>query len=185
MITALGGQNSGPLQCPKCGCALIGLPPEHACPECGQAYDPHMRVIRLRRHSSVYLLMGVCGLIIVSMLGGVGAGRSADAWLLGLLVLLMLAAAWQVLAERRHSGVLIINRQGIQFDQPRITGRLISWSEFGHAEYSWISGRFRIRDPSGWTVFECRYNDLGTARVARACAKEMNRLHGAYAAGAC
>lgn len=182
MITALGGQNSGPLQCPKCGYALIGLPPEHACPECGQAYDPHIRVIQLRRHSRTWRLIGFCALVAAAL---VGSSRITTPWQLAVLILLILAAIWQLLIERRYRGTVMINRHGIQFDQPRITGRLISWSEFGHAEYSWISGRFRIRDPSGWTVFECRYNDLGTARVARACAKEMNRLHGAYAAGSC
>lgn len=176
--------------CQNCGYNLQGLPLKHSCPECGMLYDPHMVIIKLRGprerlihfvgHPSDALVILIASLLVLN-------GRYrwvSEPAMCGTCVLLVVVYALFrfcfFIARRQRPRRMILNHQGVYIDHPGLDSKRIEWSHIERAHYRWWSGRFFIRG-HGVKLFKCAHTQLGGARLARRCAREINRLVKIYA----
>jgi len=168
--------------CPRCGYDLTGLPVVHRCPECGIDYDPYMKVITLpvRRREYRQLKYGVILLLMVGHYA-YSTGVGEDVYVLfGLVIAAMLPAIYRLSTESSGWHYLIIDKGGIRVDSTALGARTIPWQSIGKAKYGWLTGKFLVYARDGTHLLTHQNNRLGSPRLARRCAAEINRLKDVY-----
>jgi hypothetical protein len=170
------------MHCPKCGYDLAGLPTAHTCPECGLAYDPLCRVVRLpcSTRARLQVIYG-CALIALALWAILRfGGKAGDASFLGLLVVLTAVAMVRATRTGGIQRLLVLNEAGVQFqDGPRASA-LVPWAELHAARVRAVHRDFRLESVDGSVLLACRIDQLGGWRAARLCAREIRDLQEAY-----
>jgi len=166
--------------CPQCDYDLAGLPEEYTCPECGFEYDIHASVIKLtarRLYYKDFTHHAIGAVLLIMLLSGV---VGASPIIAAIPVLLLLPPIYRILMSTGKPVHMALNRRGIYFDCPRMRGRFVGWADVGKAEYSWMFGRFRIRDPNGRKIISCSFKVLGSPSMARTCVSAINLCKDLY-----
>jgi hypothetical protein len=169
--------------CPCCSYDLTGLPEVHTCPECGFEYDALAMSITLRgrRAYTVNLISSAAmGLTYFGFLyprTGFTAGKATLIIFLGIALLVTLYRLWKRETVPR---LLLLSRRGLAFHPPSFDITLLPWGEITGASCSWVTGVLCITGKDGQTVLRCPYQTLGTLRIAKRCAAEINRLREGY-----
>jgi len=171
------------MKCPMCSYDLTGLPAEHTCSECGFAYDPHARVIRLGGRGRDHQILAHTAVLIVLACLALRTARLQNeiVWFLALIVACGVPAIYRLSKGAGASRLLAMNRRGFRFDHPSIDGSLRCWSGLGTVEYGWVRGKLCLKDTDGRQILKCSVHRLGGARLARRCAAEIKRLGRIYA----
>lgn len=173
------------MPCPLCDYDLTGLPAEHTCPECGFKYDRHTTAVKLAARKRHYIgLASVAGYGLFMLYLAFRVSNPGDNFLLGIILVSLMVATYHFVRAMGHPSRLVLSRAGIRFDHPELHVDVIRWEDVVEARYSWITGVFQIRGSEEEALFRCRYDRLGTPRIARRCAKEINRLRPIYLAEA-
>jgi hypothetical protein len=169
-----------------CQYDLTGLPEVHTCPECGFEYDPHAQVIRLfpqRRIYGHFVAAGTWMVPILLLRRGAFSQQDAALFLGSIAVVLLVTTFyWSRIAGSPRR--LVLNRHGVRFDHPSISGEAIPWAGLAKAEFDWVFGKLWLISPQGTTLHEVPYRKLGSTRLSRRCADEINRLAALYAQAA-
>jgi len=169
--------------CPRCSYELTGLPAVHTCPECGFEYDSLSTSITLRGRR-VYLedliksvVVGVAVFGPWSVRSGPAVEKEIVVVFLGIVVSSALYGLWK---REGLPCLLLLNRRGLTFHPPSFGMTLLSWGEIRRARCSWVTGALCIIGHDGQTLLRCPYRTLGTLRIAKRCAAEINRLREGY-----
>ena len=158
-----------------CRYDLTGLPEVHTCPECGFENDPHARVIRLFPQRRIYGHFVAVGIWILLIMRGALSQYTAAVVLSSIAVVLLVTTFyWSRIAGSPRR--LVLNRHGVRFDHPSISGEAIPWAGLAKAEFDWVFGKLWLISPEGTTLREVPYRKLGSTRLSRRCADEINRL---------
>lgn len=125
-------------ECLNCGYNLTGLPPEHRCPECGQAYDASARVWRPRHPRMRYLgLLGVAPVIFLALDRAAAILRSlqrglpfhpADPFILAAAAMITVYFGWLVRSAVRGRMFAAITREALHVRMRGMT-RAVPWTQ--------------------------------------------------------
>ncbi|MGB0717245.1 MAG: hypothetical protein ACPGXK_15310 [Phycisphaerae bacterium] len=122
-------------KCIRCHYRLDGVPVDHACPECGLAYDADVRIYRVVSFTWFYALIAICltanaglqlYLFVVGRLGNQNLYSLIIATLWWLVVSIYLTP--RAIKQRQIGAVAAILPQGLFFRNWRFDDRLIVWS---------------------------------------------------------
>lgn len=113
-------RNGGPItECPICHYDLNGLPRDHACPECGFAYDARMRIWKGMSGWAHFFGVLLAATIILNGLQNIGSSPRSGSALEFIAGLFMVAfgcviayVGWRL---RPHSPLVIVGAWGIHF----------------------------------------------------------------------
>lgn len=166
---------SPPKRCPVCGYSLEGLPVEHKCPECGEAYDEQTQVWRVRQWrwmDLVHVLMLMVAMYVLMP----GLSRPNGMAVLMALALIVVTsslayAVFRAVYYGRRGEVVAVMPRGIFLGQPD-SERMIAWDEIARMDLA-SSGLIHVRGltrPIGIQLI----NDVETKqRIAAACAGRL------------
>ncbi|MCP4591329.1 MAG: hypothetical protein GY842_11315 [bacterium] len=127
-------------RCPRCDYSLRGLPPNHACPECGLRYDQGCALYRVTNPKAVigiWLCIFGGSWMNLRHLPTLGAWASASAWeqfisitaLLGLIC--MIIFAWFLYRRYQRGMCVAVASDGLILRLLGFGDDLIPWSEIG------------------------------------------------------
>lgn len=170
-------------ECPACGYSLEGLPTEHACPECGQAYDRRSRVFGNLSHweqsssneravAVVAMVLPVLCLLHLAVPAITGKGKPS--WI-GLVIPLLIGAL--VLGIRRlrvrPRSFIVVGRNHVSLvDRDTEQCEHYSLDSIAEADVSALD-RLMLKLPEGWK----KLIEFPRGRKeAEACAEYINAL---------
>jgi hypothetical protein len=169
--------------CPRCSYDLTGLPDVHTCPECGFEYDPLARsiVLRGRRVYAFNLIWSVAFALTYFYFWyprmDFASGKAIVIAFLGVALVTTLYRVWK---RENLPQLLLMNRHGLAFHPPTVASTVVPWSDITRAKCSWVTGALCVIGRDGQTLLRCSYRTLGTLRIAKRCAQEINALVGRY-----
>ena len=176
-------QPEGPA-CPRCKYLLRGLPQVGRCPECGFDYDPWAIVIRLRTGRRHYRDLSLCVFLAAWVWWEARPYVPlSDSALLATLVIVGVGLVYslhRILRAPGSSRSLIINAQGVRFDDPNLEMGLVGWDVVHGARCPWLWGKFTLHGAQGKKLFSVPAYWLGGWLIARRCAREIERLSKVY-----
>ena len=123
------------------------------------------------------------GMILLLMVGHYAyvTDFGEDVYLLfGLVIAAMLPAIYRLSTESSGSHFLIMDKGGVRLDSTALGVRTIPWQSIGKAKYGWLTGKFLVYARDGTRLLTHKYDRLGSPRIARRCAAEINRLKDVY-----
>ncbi len=128
------------------------------------------------------------GVVLLALFYFVGQSRGrqieSGAFTFVVVVAAGMLAAWYRLAKSTGaSHLLILDRKGVYFDDPRFDCGLIPWRSVAKAKRSFLTGRFYILDHDGAKVLSCPSERLGKPRTLHQCIRAINDLLPLYTEG--
>jgi len=166
------------IKCPLCGYAIFGLSTEHNCPECGFAYDPYTKVIRL---SPITRSMWIIAAAIAFAPFGAHLisrpYRSAVvvASLATGLMLVVLTTAYGLISITLGLGhLLVLNRLGVHWYKKNRCLDTIQWSGFQSVRCDWLGSKVDFLRTDGTVVHSVSRRRFGSRRSVMRCVKEIN-----------
>ena len=171
--------------CLKCDYDLTGLPDEHACPECGLAYDPHNVRIRL---ASTFGPAGTAAILVMALWilvapSCVGRTRGAfESWAFTILAVYGFVVVLRSAHRRATRRRIIFNREGLHVFRRDALHVAVPWEQIVSANVSGVTRALKLLDPRGGLVLKVSAHELGRARYSRQFADEIMRLKELYAA---
>lgn len=146
-------------------------------------YDPHAKVIRLRaslrdRRQLAYAFLLLTGFYAGTRWTGTKLhGAYTDILILVAVMLPTFYRLWRSVGE---SYFLILNRHGVQFDDPRFDCDPIPWRSVSKAKYGWLSNKFYLLGRDGAKIVTHPADRMASPRTVRRCVREINRLLTVY-----
>jgi len=170
--------------CPRCDYDLTGLPAVHACPECGCRYDEHSIGIPLTARR--YELLGVCMVgFFFTFLTWLKLRRGAARWefLVDLLmpVVFLAGVGWRFQKRAGLPTRLTLDRDGVALMTPGQEPVRWAWGEIGSAELGDVWSFFMIYSLDRVTLFSRYSSRLGSRKLVKRCAAEINKRIAIYA----
>jgi hypothetical protein len=179
--------------CPGCGYSLRGLPTQHACPECGLAFDRRWQVFGGRARSKHSTLMGrfatgypfvytMAALVVVPLLASAFTGLFGFWWVLLVFGPVALFAAVFLRIPRAF---VAVGPDGVLIYRGPKRSERFAWAEVGRARLQLFRKKLivpaagkDVRVP--FTFFGARGTDLAEAERLLRCINHYPRGEGAY-----
>lgn len=164
--------------CPRCDYDLTGLPVQHTCPECGCNYDEHSIGIELTGRRNEFWAAGlVGGMMLVSLIIKIQRGKSSSE-LVGTLVSLFLVGFFLFWRLQRRAGSpsrIILDALGTELATKGQEPLRWPWRDIRRVEVDWMWGTFTLYDKEEQVLIARNYRALGTLKLAKRCAAEINK----------
>ncbi len=146
------------------------------------ACDPHAMVIRLQQggRDQRQLTYG-CLLLAMIYFGTRSAGIGQDhSLLIAMIAVGMSAACFRLLRRKGLPHLLILNREGVRFEDTLADCDSIPWPKIAKAKYGWLSGKLYLVGHDGTRLLSRPGQRLGEPRAVRSCVRDINRMLAVY-----
>jgi hypothetical protein len=174
------------IKCPLCGYAIFGLPAEHACPECGVAYDPYTKVIPLS--APLRLMYVFAAMFALALLGAnvifdwfLQPPLVVGSFLVGLFLIGWIPASLLALLIWGRGRRLVLNQDGIHWYQKKRCRKRIEWPQFQSVRCKRHSGAIEFVTAEDAVIEQVSYREFGTWRRALQCVDEISARIEIYA----
>jgi hypothetical protein len=167
--------------CPMCGYEMRGLPEVYNCPECGFECDPLTVVFRVGppARNPYSICFGVAALLML-LSSQTGPIFEVNIAILGLMAIGLGAPLFRKERRKRFTSALVIDRTGVRADDAEARMWAIPWKKIARAHCSGVTGVLTLYDHRDTQLLTLGGRFLGTSRMSKRCAAEINRLLVAY-----